>query len=208
MQARLCAQETAEQKQAREERKAEHEETNSYRHSPTVQWVSNATGLDIETTAKGFEFVNFGVIFLAIGYSLVKTVPKMLRKRSEKLSEELETARKATTDANERLSAVEAKLAGLDAEIAKIRQQVEEEMKQDEARIKSSIVEESARIVDSAEQEIVVAGAQARRELKQYATELAIDRALANLTLTPEMDRELIAEFSRDSATDTIGGRN
>jgi len=80
-------------------------------------------------------------------------------------------------------------------------------MREDEARIKASIGEESARIVASAGQEIQVAAAQARRGLKEFAGDLAIDRALSQLTLTDEIDRALIAEFARDSKP-SAGGQN
>jgi len=188
--------------------KSEADETEAFRHSPTVVWVSKLIHLNVETTAKGFEIINFGIVVLAVGIPLFKILPKALRKRSETLSKELETARAATADANSRLSAVEARLAGLDQEIAKIRHQVEDEMREDEARIKSSIEEESARIVASAEQEIAVASAQAQRELKQYAADLAINRALAQLTFSAATDSALIAEFTADGAAGRNGGRN
>ena len=60
----------------------------------------------------------------------------------------------------------------------------------------------------AAEQEIGVAAAQAQRELKQFAADLAIDRALAQLRLTPENESALIAEFAKDSATEMHGGVN
>jgi F-type H+-transporting ATPase subunit b len=193
---------------AKAEAKSEAEEANEFRHSATVQWVSKLIHVDVETTAKSFEFINFGIVVLAVGIPLFKFLPKVMRKRTESLSKELETARTATADANSRLSAVEARLAGLDDEIAKIRQQVEDEIREDGVRIKSSIAEESARIVAAAEQEIVVAAAQAQRELKQYATDLAIDRALAQLTFTPETESALITEFAQGSLDGSKRGQN
>ena len=118
----------------------------------------------------------------------------------------MEIARAATATANTRLSAVEAKLAGLDAEISAIRKQVEDDMRDDEARHKAAMEEESARIVASAEQEIAVAGAQAQRGLKQFAADLAIDRAMSQLTLDAETDRALFAEFA-ESVAGHQGGR-
>jgi F-type H+-transporting ATPase subunit b len=108
-------------------------------------------------------------------------------------------------EASARLSAIEAKLSGLDSEIAQIRAQVEQESKQDEARIKASIGEESSRIVAAAEQEIGSAAAQARRSLRHFAADLAIEEAAKQLTITPETDRALIAEFLGD--TSVQGGR-
>ncbi len=193
----------------KEVKKSESDEQNIYRHSATVQWLSKLVNVDVETTAKALEVINFAVILLAVGIPLVKILPKVFKKRTETLSIELETARTATADANARLSAVEAKLAGLDAEINVIRMQVEEEMRDDEVRIKANLGEESARIVAAAEQEIAVAGALAQRGLKQYAADLAIERAMTRLTLNAETDRALFAEFASDSlSTQGKAGRN
>ena len=46
-----------------------------------------------------------------------------------------------------------------------------------EARIKATLEEESARIVAAAEQEIGVAAAQAKRGLRNFAADLAIEQA-------------------------------
>jgi len=77
---------------------------------------------------------------------------------------------------------------------------VEEQMREDEARSKALIEEETARIVASAAQEIAVAAAQAQRGLKQFAADLAIDRAVSQLTIDAETDRALFAEFAMDVA--------
>jgi F-type H+-transporting ATPase subunit b len=129
----------------------------------------------------------------------------VFRKRSQTLVHNLKTAREATEDANTRLSAVEAKLAGLDDEIKKFRAQVEQESLEDEARVKSSLAEESARIVQAAEQELSVAAAQARRGLRHFAADLAVEQAAKQLVLTPETDRALIAEFVGQVSSDVAG---
>ena len=182
------------------EKKSDEEMTLEYRHSATVQWFANLLHVNVETAALSFEYINFAVIVLAIGIPLFKFLPRLLRKRTETLSQELQSARKATEDANSRLSAVEAKLAGLDAEIEAIRKQVEVDMRDDEARIKASIGEESARIVAAAEQEIQVTASMIQRELKEFAADLAIDGALSRLTLNAETDRALFAEFAAGNA--------
>ena len=166
--------------------------------------------LDLETTIRIFLGINFAIIFLLIAIPLGRVMPKIIRKRSQTLSHDLRTAREATTDAKARLSAVEAKLAGLDEEMRKFRAQVEQEAFEDEKRIKASIGEESARIVAAAEQEIGVAAAQAKRGLRIFAADLAIDQAEKQVALTPETDRALIAEFITGVAAEGAGkgGRN
>jgi F-type H+-transporting ATPase subunit b len=147
---------------------------------------------------------------LGVGIPLFRFLPKFLRNRSEKLRVNLESARKVTADANSRLSAIEAKLSGLDGEISQIRAQVEAESLHDETRIKSTIQEESARIVASAEQEIDMTVTQARRSLRNFAADLAIGEAAKEMVLTPETDRALIAEFLGGVAGTDVqkGGQN
>jgi len=171
------------------------EDDNIYRHTPLVRSLAKAFHLDVETTARLFEYINFAIIALAIVIPLARLMPKVMRKRSQTLKQDLESARKMTADAGARLSAIEAKLAGLDREIASIRSQVEEEAKNDEVRIKSTIEEESGRIVSAAEQEIALAAAQAKRGLRAFAADLAIEQAAKQLVLTAETDKALIAEF-------------
>lgn len=181
------------------------EDENVYRHTPLVQSLAKLLHLGVETTARLFEYINFAIIALAIVIPLVRIMPKVIRQRSQTLKHDLETARKTTADANARLSAVEAKLSRLDSEITAIRAQVEEDSKHDEVRIKATIEEESGRIVTAAEQEIAVAVAQAKRGLRHFAADLAIEQAAKQLVLTPEADRALIAQFVGDAAK---GGQN
>jgi F-type H+-transporting ATPase subunit b len=182
----------------------EKEEHNVYRHTELVHTLARVFHLDVETTARLFELLNFAILALAIVIPLFRILPRIIRQRSANLRHSLESARKVTADANERLSAVEAKLAKLDEEIAQIHAHVEEESKNDEARIKSTIEEERNRIVAAAEQEIAAAAANAKRGLRHFAADLAIEQAAKQMELTPETDRALIAEFVSDSK----GGHN
>jgi len=174
-------------------------QNNAFRlEGPVVKWTANTLHLSIETTARGYEVINFLIIVLAIAVPLFRFLPRFLRGRAAKVKSDIESARKVTEDANARLSAVEAKLASLGAEIQKFRTEVEAESAGDEARIKASLEEESARIVVAAEQEIGQAAAQARRGLRTFAADLAIDQAAKSMVLTAETDRALIAEFVGD----------
>jgi F-type H+-transporting ATPase subunit b len=190
--------------------KTEEQENDQYRHAPIVQSLARLLHMDVETAARTFEIFNVSVVVLGIVIPLVRIMPRLMRKRSEKIQSDLEAARKTTEDANTRLSAVEAKLASLDQEIAKFRAEVEQQIAQDEQRGKAALEEESARIVASAEAEIGVAAAQARRSLRHFAADLAIEQAAKKLVLTAETDRELIAEFVSQAARDGMnsGGKN
>jgi F-type H+-transporting ATPase subunit b len=185
--------------------KSQEEQEQAFLHSPIVQSVARILHLKLETTIFLLLGINFAIIFFAIVIPLGKVMPKIIRKRSQTLSLDLETAREATADAQSRLSAVEAKLAGLGGEMQKFRAQVEQDSLEDEKRIKAALGEESARIVAAAEQEISVAAAQVRRGLRDFAANLAIDQASRQLAMTPKTDRALIAEFVAGVAADAAG---
>ena len=186
------------------------DEEQAFLHSSSVQAVARILHLKLDTAVDLFLGINFAIIFFAIAIPLTRLGPKIIRKRSRTLRHNLQTAREATADAQARLSAVEAKLAGLDEEIRNFRAQVEQESLEDEKRIKAALGEESARIVAAAEQEIGVAAAQAKRGLRNFAADLAIEQATKQLVLTPEADRAVIAEFIAGVAGDGRGkgGKN
>jgi F-type H+-transporting ATPase subunit b len=193
-----------------ETQKAAESEEDQFLHASAVQAVGRLLHLDLNTTVRLFLGINFAIIFFAIAIPLTRMGPKFLRKRSETVRQSLETARAATADAQARLRAVEAKLAGLGEEMEKLRAQVEQESLEDEKRIKAAMSEESARIVAAAEQEIGLAATQAKRGLRDFAADLAIEQASKQLVLTPETDGALIAEFIADVAGDRSGkgGKN
>jgi len=183
---------------------------NAFLHSSTVRALARILHLNVDTTITLLLVINFAIIFFAVAIPLTRAMPKIIRKRSETLSQDLTSARQATADAQARLSAVEAQLAGLGEEIKKLTAQVEQESVEDEKRIKASLGEESARIVAAAEQEINAAVGQAKRGLRSFAADLAIGQAEKQIALTPETDRALIAEFVAEVAGDAAGkgGRN
>jgi F-type H+-transporting ATPase subunit b len=190
---------------------AKEEEGNDiYRHSSMVKALARMMHLSNETTARSFEVINFLIIALAIGIPLVRYMPRIIRRRGQTVRANIDAARKATDEANIRLSAIETRLAGLDEEIAQIRAEAEKESTEDEARIRSAIQEESVRIVSSAEQEIEMAAVHAQRGLRNFAADLAIEQASRQLKLTPDADRALIAEFigSTDANSKSKGGTN
>jgi F-type H+-transporting ATPase subunit b len=186
--------------------KTEEQENDQYRHSAVVKYLAKMLHLDLETAARTFELFNVAVVVLGLGIPLVRIMPRVMRGRSEKIRGDIEAAQKTTQDANTRLSAVEAKLASLDQEIAKFRAEVEQQILQDEQRGKAALEEETARIVASAEAEIGVAAAQAKRTLRHFAADLAIGQASKQLVLTPDTDRALIAEFVAEAGRN--GGSN
>lgn len=183
--------------------KPEANENDVYLHAPVVKSMARMLHLDVVVTARIFEGINFGIIVLAVGFLIFRWLPGTLKSRKEKVRSDIEATRKVAEEAAARLSAIESKLSGLDGEIAVIRARVEAESLEDEARIKSTIKEESDRIVAAAEQEVAATAAQARRSLRRFAADLAIEQAVKDMVITPETDQALIAEFLSGVDTNT-----
>jgi F-type H+-transporting ATPase subunit b len=177
----------------------------TFRKSPSVIKFGAMLGMNPETASTVFEWFNALVLFAAVGYGLAKMLPKAFRARTEGIQKNIVEARVATEEAQARLAAVEARLGKLDGEISSLRAENDKAAAEEEARIHATIEEEKQRILQSAEQEIAAASAAAQRDLRAYAAGIAIDRAAAQLNITPEDDRALIANFAGKL---TEGSRN
>ena len=182
------------------------DENDEYRHSAAVQKFGSWIGLDAEQAATAFTVFNFVVLAIAVGFALLKTLPRAFRARSTAIQKQLVEARTATEEANARLNSVEARLAKLDDQIGTMRTQAEADAARDEKRIRASVEEEKLKILSAAESEIQSATASARRDIQQFAAQLAIEQAARNLVVTPEADRLLVENFARQ-LTDR-GGEN
>jgi F-type H+-transporting ATPase subunit b len=190
--------------------KAEQEdEEYAFKHSGSVRAFAKLFHLSPETASMIFWALNAVLLLVFVGYFLVKALPKAFRSRRELLNRQIVEARTATEQANERLRVVEERLSRLGSEIEAVRAQAERDSANDEVRIKQAMEEEKQKIIASAEQEIAAAGAAAERQLRRFATGLAIDRATARLNLTEGDDRALIQEFASSlGSSDGKGGRN
>lgn len=171
-------------------------ETDEYRLSPTVVKLGSLLGMKPETAANAFTIFNILILVGAIGYGLLKTLPKAFRNRSTAIQKHLVDARTATEEATSRLGSVEERLSKLDDQIAAMRHQAEADSARDEQRIKASVEDEKVKIIAAAEAEIQSATTLARREIQKYAAELAIEQAARKLVVTAETDRLLVENFA------------
>ena len=171
-------------------------ETDQYRFSPTVVKLGAMLGMNPETAANVFTIFNILILLVAVGYGLLKTLPKAFRKRNTDIQKHLVDARTATEEATARLNSVEDRLSKLDQQIAAMRTHAEADSVRDEQRIKASVEGEKLKIVAAAEAEIQNATTLARREIQKYAAELAIEQAARKLVVTAESDRLLVESFA------------
>ena len=158
--------------------------------------LGGMVGMSPSASVIAFNWLNFLVLAIAVVYALAKALPKAFRGRTEHIQKNIVEARVATEEARARLSAVEGRLAKLDGEIAALRTDSDRAAAEEEQRLHAQGEEEKARILQAAEQEISAASAAAQRSLRAYAAEIAVDRAAAQLQITPEDDRVLIENFA------------
>ncbi len=185
----------------------EKDENAIYRHSKSVAAIGRMLGMSTEAAATAFEVFNFAVLAVAIGFGLLKTLPKAFRLRTSAIQKELSEARSASEEATVRMNSVEDRLAKLDAQIVEMKAQAERDAVTEEARFKASAEEERKRILASAEQEIASTAEHARRELQRYAASLAVEQAARNLVITAETDRALVRDFAQRLG-ESKGGAN
>ncbi len=61
--------------------KQEEDENDKYRHSDTVRALGSKMGLDAEQAATAFTALNFVVLAVLVGFGLLKTLPKLLKRK-------------------------------------------------------------------------------------------------------------------------------
>jgi F-type H+-transporting ATPase subunit b len=177
----------------KEEKGADEEE--KLKHSASVRWIAEKTGMSPNTAYLVFVWFNFLVIAAVMGKYLIKYLPGMFRNRTASIKQSMEDARKASDEANRRLGEIENKLSRLDVDIAAIRAEAEAINKAEETRLQASIEEDRKKIVLSSQQEIEAAATQARRELKVYAADLAVSLAEKKINVDETTDKALVRNF-------------
>ena len=171
------------------------DETAEFKHSATVRWLARITGLTPFAAYWVFVGLNFAIVVVLIALIMKSKVPAAFRARTESIQEGIAEARKASEEAQRRLSDIESRLARLDTEIAAMAAAAEAEAQKEAARIQSAAEQDKRKIVAAAEQEIVAATRLARTELRAYVSELAVGLAEKRIQVNASTDQELVRAF-------------
>jgi F-type H+-transporting ATPase subunit b len=177
-------------------------EADAIRNAPMVKWIARHTGLTNNQAYWLCIGLNFAVIFFAIAGLLRKILPGYFKGRTSTIQKGIEEARKMSEDARRRLAEVEGRLSRLDADIAAMQREADENAKAEEERLLAAGEEERRRIVSSAEQEIEMAANTARRELKSYVAELAVQLAEKKIRVSADTDEALVRAFTAQLGKD------
>jgi len=177
-------------------------EADAIRNAPAVKWIARHTGLTKNQAYWLCIGLNFAIIFLAMAGLMRKMLPGYFKGRTSTIQKGIEEARKMSEDARRRLAEVEGRLSRLDTEIAGMRREADENAKAEEQRLLAAGEEERRRIVASAEQEIEMAANTARRELKAYVAELAVQLAEKKIRVSNDTDQALVRAFTAQMGKD------
>jgi F-type H+-transporting ATPase subunit b len=152
-----------------------------------------------------FTILNFAILALALLAGWRKITPGLFKSRAVSIQQSIADARKASEEAQSRLSSIEGRLRQMDAEIASMRASSAQQAKAEEERLRASSEEEQKKIVQNAEQEIAAASAAAQRELKQFVAQLAVSLAEKKINVSESADRSLVRAFTQDLSSDGKG---
>jgi F-type H+-transporting ATPase subunit b len=169
--------------------------TEEFKHSATVRWLAHLTGLSPFAAYWVFVALNFAIIAVLLAVILKSKLPAAFRTRTEGIQEQIAESRKASEEAQRRLSDIESRLAKIDGEIAAMASAAEAAGQKEEARIHAAAEEDKRKIVETAEQEIAAAARQARTELRAYVSELAVALAEKRIEINAATDQELVRAF-------------
>jgi len=160
-----------------------------------------------ETSGHGSEHVvrdtvarllNFLVLVGALTYFLKTPISTYLAGRSAQIRQDLVTAAETRRTASAQLDAIQQKLAALPAELAALQARGEEDVRAEKARIAQTAAAERGRLMEQTRREIDMRLRMARRELTEYAAQLAVGVARERIarTITPDDQLRLVDRYA------------
>jgi F-type H+-transporting ATPase subunit b len=155
---------------------------------------------DSHASVDMWKTVNFTILAIGLGWLVKKFGLPFFRSRSEEIKKGIVDARKLKEDSEARAAEMEQRLTNLDGEIAELKSSAKEEMAAEEARLKKATELATARMEANAKQEISSATKHARKELRAYSAELALELATRKVRarMSPEVSGRLIDSFAAD----------
>ncbi len=125
----------------------------------------------------GWRWANFAILAIGLGYLLVKNLPPFFKSRTASIQKEIADSQKLKQESEQRATAILLRVSSLGADIEAFRVQSRAEMEREGERIREEGAAHIRKLNDQAQTEIESAGKTARRELRAYAADLALDLA-------------------------------
>ena len=145
---------------------------------------------------------NFIILAAALGYGISKVGGAFFRSRTAEIQKGITEATKMREEAEVRGAEMDRRMENLGAEIENLRADAKQEMAAEDKRIQAETGQLLARMQANAEREIASAAKHARKELRAYSTELALELARRKIRdrMTPDTAGTLVDTFVEDLA--------
>lgn len=138
--------------------------------------------------------VNVFILFFALSYLLFEPARDFMKKRQEKIANELASAADSERVAKELKIQYEDKLSQIDKEAEFILEEARKKAKKREAEIIEEAKQEASRILERANKEIALEKEKAAFELKQEIVNLSVmmTKKIVSSTINEDIHKELI----------------
>jgi len=159
-----------------------------------------------------WKWANFAILAVGLGYLMAKNLPGIFTSRTTEIQKGISEAQQMKQDAEKRSAEMDARLNSLGADIEKFRTQSAVEMQQEGDRISRETAAQIKKIEQQATVEIESVGKTTRRQLKEYAAELALGLAEERLRtrIDGAAESTLVDDFVKDleRQTSQTGSKN
>ena len=144
-----------------------------------------------------WKWANFAILAVGLGYLMAKNLPPVFQSRTKEIQKGISESQQMKMDAERRSAEMDARLNAIGEEIERFRAQSAAEMQQEGERIGRETAAQIKKIEQQAEVEIESAGKAARRQLKDFAAELALGLAEERLRARVDSSTEsaLVDDF-------------
>ncbi|MGC1829398.1 MAG: ATP synthase F0 subunit B [Candidatus Acidiferrales bacterium] len=164
--------------------------------APALGQESETSGAD-STTGWVFRWLNFAIVFGAIGYFAVKKGAPYFRTHAEEISEKIAEGARAREAAEKQRREAQAKLEGIEKEVSEMRVEAKRAAEAEIQRILALAGKDKVAVERGAQAEIAAAERAARLGLKAHGARLAVERAEEALrgAVAPDAEAKLFREF-------------
>jgi F0F1-type ATP synthase membrane subunit b/b' len=171
-----------------------------FAQEPSEHKASDPAQSAVQNNDEIWKWANFGILAVALGYGMAKLLPPLFTSRTKEIQKGISEAQQMKLDAERRSADMDARLNALGADIETFRKQSAAEMQQEGERISRETAAQMKKIEQQATVEIESVGKTARRQLKEYAGELAMGLAEERLRARIDSATEsaLVDDFVRD----------
>ena len=163
-------------------------------------------GLDMQLLADlCLQAIAIFILFGFLSFILFEPVKKLLRDRSERIKNNIESAEKDKEEAAKLKEEYDSKLQSADSEVQEILSEARKKAKKRESDIINEATEEAARVKTRADQEIELERAKAEDEIRQEIIKVATAMAakIVTVSLSDEQQNALLEETLKEMGDDT-----